>query len=131
MPVDLKDESGEAQRQIEAAASRLVRETATGVEADVKQAMTGPHHGRTYRRGGRTHTASAPGEAPAVDKGALVNSIETASDAAGGVIASVTGSGLEIAPLLEGGTAKIEPRDIFAQAGERARGAFQRKAQNL
>lgn len=131
MPVDFKDESGEASRQINAAASRLVRATATGVEADVKKAMTGPHHGRTYRRGGKTHTASAPGEAPAVDKGALVNSIGTASADSGDLIASVTGSGLEIAPLLEGGTATIEPRDIFAQAGERAKGAFQRKAQNL
>jgi hypothetical protein len=131
VPVEFKDESGEASRSIEGAASRLVRETATGVEASYKRAMSGPHHGRTYTRGKQTHKASAPGEAPAVDRGALSNSIETVTDEAGGVVASVTGTGLEYGALLEGGTATIEPRDGLAKEGERAKNIFQRRAQNL
>jgi hypothetical protein len=131
MPVEFKDESGEASRSIEGAASRLVRETATGVEADFKHAQAGPHHGKTYKRGKHTHKASAPGEAPAIDRGALANSTQTITDDGGGVVASETGSGLEYAPLLEGGTATIEPRDGLAQAGERGKNIFQRRANNL
>lgn len=81
-----------------------VRETAFDVERDIKEQMRQPKHGRTYARGAITrraskstrglglrertsakgnrlaivgyklHRASAPGEAPAVDLGELINS---------------------------------------------------------
>lgn len=37
--------------------------------------FTTPKHGERYKRGGKSHQASAPGEAPAVDFGTLQNSI--------------------------------------------------------
>ena len=37
--------------------------------------LEGEKTGRVYRRGGREHRASAPGEAPASDSGNLVNNI--------------------------------------------------------
>jgi hypothetical protein len=58
-------------------ASRLIREIAFGIEAQMKLLMTGPKTGREYVRRGRIHVASAPGEAPAVDFGNLINSIQT------------------------------------------------------
>jgi len=81
----------------------VVRQTLAKIETRAKASMTGPKHGRTYRKGrigrrmtkslmgaglrtyttakGNTmaivgykmHRASAPGEAPAVDTGALMN----------------------------------------------------------
>lgn len=58
-------------------ASRLIREIAFGIEAQMKLLMTGAKTGREYVRRGRIHVASAPGEAPAVDTGNLFNSIQT------------------------------------------------------
>lgn len=43
----------------------------------MKILMAGPKSGREYNRRGRIHVASAPGEAPAVDTGFLINSIQT------------------------------------------------------
>lgn len=43
--------------------------------AMTKKIMSPPKSGITYKRGGRTHQASAPGEAPANDLGNLVASI--------------------------------------------------------
>lgn len=63
----------EMQRQ----ASNVVRTAGRRVEQISKASMSGAKHGRVYRRGKRTHRASAPGEAPAVDTGKLKNSIET------------------------------------------------------
>jgi hypothetical protein len=94
---------------------RIVAQTATDYEREVKEQMRAPKHGRTYRRsritraassslpnglrtrttekgnrraivGYKLHRASAPGEAPAVDKGLLINSIQAKPD---GLIARV------------------------------------------
>ncbi len=54
-------------------AGQVVRKTAADIEADVKQSFSPPKHGQVYRRGGRIHQASAPGEAPAVDTSQLRN----------------------------------------------------------
>jgi len=56
---------------------RIIKEIAFGIEGEIKLSMTGPKHGREYKRRGRVHVASAPGEAPAVDTGFLINSIQT------------------------------------------------------
>jgi len=56
---------------------RFVREIAFAIEAQMKLEQTEPKHGREYKRGNRSHTASAAGEAPAVDTGFLINSIHT------------------------------------------------------
>lgn len=58
------------------AVDRVVRATAFDIQADVaRRIQTGPKTGRIYRRGKkRVHQASAPGEAPATDLGALASS---------------------------------------------------------
>jgi hypothetical protein len=43
---------------------------------DVAEAMNKPHTGRIYKRRSVRHQASAPGEAPAIDTGALIGSLE-------------------------------------------------------
>ena len=56
----------------------IAYEAALRIEAESKILQTGPKTGREYRRpGGRIHIASADGEAPAVDTGFLINSIQT------------------------------------------------------
>jgi len=65
--------SGDNNKEI----GRFVRAIAFGIEAEMKILMTGPKGGREYNRRGRIHIASAPGEAPAVDTGFLINSIQT------------------------------------------------------
>jgi len=65
-----------------AGCSGIVRKAATDVEANAKAAIqTGAKTGKTYKRGRKgTHQASAAGEAPATDTGALVNSISAQAE---------------------------------------------------
>ncbi len=44
---------------------------ATVILQHAEISMAQPKHGRQYRRGKKMHTASAPGESPAMDTGAL------------------------------------------------------------
>lgn len=126
--VQFDDHTATAVSTIERDASLLVRDTAHAVEGDIKSAMAAPHHGAQYG----AHTASAAGEAPAIDTGALVNSVEVANDDTGdGMFASETGSSMEYASLLEEGTTHIAPRPAFGNAGERAVNTFQRNAQRI
>jgi hypothetical protein len=63
--------------EMETKAGILVHTTALLVEQRSKASMSGPKSGRIYRRGKKSHQASAPGEPPAVDTGKLKNSIHT------------------------------------------------------
>jgi len=131
----------------------VVAQAAAEVERDVKEQMSGPHSGRTYRRGvigrrvskatkalglreratkrgGRIaiagftfHRASAPGEAPAVDLGQLINSILASGE---GLRWSV-GTPLATAQYLEEGTRRMAPRPAFGPAADRARETFPAK----
>lgn len=60
-------------------ADAIVKTAAFQVESNAKTAVqTGAKTGRVYKRGkGKSHQASAPGEAPATDTGNLVNGIST------------------------------------------------------
>jgi hypothetical protein len=95
------------------AVGKLIRTVAFVVEAEIKKLMTLPKHGRRYRRGTRSHTASAPGEAPAVDTGFLINTIKT-------TIKSDTEAVIEIpaeyAEGLEFGTSRVEARPFARPA---------------
>lgn len=82
--------------------------------AAVRSIMSGPKTGKTYRRRGVTHQASAPGEAPASDTGTLVQRSRTEYDApqlTGRVIFSTA-----YALALELGTERIEPRPFLRPA---------------
>lgn len=83
------------------------------LEGFVKQSMQEGHHGRVYRRGGKAHQASAPGEPPAVDYGHLLNSIGSS------VIddeAAQVATNSEAAVHLEFGTARMAARPFMRPA---------------
>ena len=99
-----------------------VESTAFEYEANVKLAIqTGPHTGRVYKRGGVTHQASAPGQPPASDTGALSGSIYTEPDAEGWVV----GSRLAYAAYLEYGTRKMASRPVWTPEAEKIEPEFQ------
>lgn len=75
--------------------------------------MRGRKTGRIYKRGGTVHQASAPGEAPAIDKGTLVNSIEVGSDGRGKYRLTI---GAKQAEGLEKGTRKVAARRFVEPA---------------
>lgn len=95
----------------EGAASVLIRKTIYDLDATIKDAMAQPKHGRLYPRGSRVHQASAPGEAPAIDTGNLIQSMEPQFPSpTKGVLAIFA----EYAAYLEFGTRRMEARP-FAQ----------------
>ena len=102
-------------------ASRLVRTTALNIEGSAKTSMSGSKGGRTYKRRKKTHTASAPGEAPAIDTGALVNSLNTEM---AGELSAVVGTNMEYAEALEFGSHKTAPRPLISPAFEEAEPGF-------
>ena len=106
--------------------SRVVRKTASDIEADAKLSIqTGPKTGRVYELYGprRTHQASAPGEAPATDIGNLVNGIHTKpiSKLESHVISSA-----DYSADLEYGTTKMAARPFMTPATENNREPFLR-----
>ena len=102
-------------------ADRLAGATAFSILGHARTAMAQPKHGKTYSRGNRTHTASAPGEAPAIDTGAL-----SASGYAKQLQQGLWQVGFtsEYAPPLEYGTPRIEPRPSLRPAVEAHRDGF-------
>jgi hypothetical protein len=94
-----------------------VRRTALDIEAAIKRDMASEKHGRTYGE----HVASARGEAPAIDTGVLVNSVQTSMD---GAYAAEVGSPQETAPILE----TTLDRPAWRRAGEGAGNIFRRNA---
>ena len=64
--------------QLDKAAQRALYLGGLQIEAEAKKSIAGGgKSGKVYHRGKVSHTASAPGEAPATDTGRLVNSIHT------------------------------------------------------
>ena len=94
---------------------QIISEILLGAEALMKVAMTEGKHGRQSKRGRGTHTASAAGEAPAVDTGFLINSIQTQmiSDTKGEITVNA-----EYAEYLEEGTSKMAARPFAENAIE-------------
>lgn len=100
----------------------LVRKTAIKVHGDaVRSIQRGPKTGRVYKRKGKTHRASAPGQAPATDSGALASSVAMVH----GKMESAVGTGLESGPHLEFGTATMEERPWLFPALEKNRAFYE------
>lgn len=97
----------------------IVYKTALEVEKDAKASMSGGKSGRVYLRKGRSHQASAPGQAPAIDTGNLVNSIQAKRTGMGSAEVSANA---EYAAALEFGSIKrnLAMRPFFKPAAERA-----------
>jgi HK97 gp10 family phage protein len=85
------------------------------VEGTAKRSMSSGG-GRSYRRGGVTHVASAPGTAPAVDTGRLRASIthELGRDSRG--LYARIGTNVRYAVYLELGTRRMRPRPFLRPA---------------
>jgi hypothetical protein len=78
--------------------------------ADMQASMRGIKSGRTYQRGKNIHVASKPGEPPAIDYGALVNSFWRRKLRPW---VWLLGAAMEYALFLEFGTRKMEARPFF------------------
>lgn len=121
----------ELARRLPRAVAEIVETSAKAIETDVKVGMAAAKSGRVYDVGGvAPHQASAPGEMPAVDTGALINSIQTEME---GPTMAVVYTNQEYAIHLEYGApaAGIAPRPFFIPAAERERPHFQRAMADL
>lgn len=103
-------------------ARRVVRETALLVETDIKLAMQSSRGGRAYRRGGKMHIASAPGQAPAIDASNLIESIRIEHESGP---TSHVNVGADYAEHLEFGTSKMAARPSVGPAMEKNRPGFE------
>jgi len=97
-------------------AEGIIRKLAQQVEAETKNSMVDEGTGRTYVRGGIAHTASAPGQPPAVDTGNLKNSIQTNRVSQREYRVNV---GAEYGIYLELGTSRMAARPFLTPAVER------------
>lgn len=105
------------QASIRPSLSAVVRRTAHDIEGEVKKEMRGSKSGRQYG----THQASAPGQAPAVDTGLLINSIQVVNVSD---LTSTVGTNVEYAMGLEFGTTRVAPRPVWIPVTEKMRKTF-------
>ena len=116
---ELKMASVRVRKQVE----RNLRMAILSAANDIKKTMTdsilsGNKTGKTYRRGGVTHVASAAGEPPASDTGRLVSSIGVFPDLSGlSIDIGVKRPMVNYALFLEFGTSKMDARPFIAPAG--------------
>ena len=94
---------------------------AVQVERTVKRSLHQPGRGRTYRRGGVVHRASAPGDPPATDLGRLAAATtwEIGVDERG--LHARIGSNYPVQLFLELGTRRMAARPHLRPALEAAR----------
>lgn len=110
------------QAQLRPSVIQVVSKTAHDVEAGVKLEMRAPKSGRVYRRGSRSHQASAPGQAPAVDYGQLINSIQVSPETP--ALTMTVGTNVEYAMALEYGSRRVAPRPVWRPVAEKLRKPF-------
>lgn len=106
------------------AIDRIVRETAKAIEGNIKVGMASAHSGAVYG----AHQASAAGEMPAIDTGALINSIQSDTD---GPMQAAVHTNVDHAVYLEYGTIHMAPRPFMVPAAEAERSEFVRRLSNL
>jgi len=112
-------------KEAEQGVANAVKATALEVISDVKKRIQrGPKSGRTYTRGNVSHTASAPGQAPATDTGALASSVYFTQSSK---LSAVVGSRLAYSAYLEFGTVRIKPRPSWTPAVEAAAPKLQKR----
>ncbi len=109
---------------------KATAENALMLESELKRVLTrGGRSGRKYKRGGKTHTASAAGEAPASDSGQLARHMKH-KIAKGGLSATIglhDVNDVEYAAGLEFGTSKIKPRPLFRPVYKRLLPAMRKR----
>jgi len=120
--VILKNDLPRITAQMAPYARLVVLKTTMDIERESKQSMSGPKTGREYpSMGGKMHQASAPGEAPAIDTGVLVGSIQSKM---AGPMTGIIYTNTEYAPILEFGSVHMAPRPFFLPAAKQAWPSF-------
>lgn len=111
--VKINDATPAVMKRLDDAVERFVKKAAAHIEGRLKQKMAEPKSGKRYRRGrDRYHTASAPGEPPAVDSGNLTGSIQQIFPS---TLEAKIGTAVEYALYLETGTDRgLSPRPLWA-----------------
>ena len=105
-------------------AQRVYDDTAVRVQSEaIRSIQRGPKTGIRYGR----HTASAPGEPPATDTGALASSIARVSGKPGAAV----GTALEYGKHLEFGTTDMKPRPWLFPALESQRKFFEKRMADI
>lgn len=101
----------------------IVEDSAMRIETTMKMSMRTPKHGvrRKATKSGKMHQASAPGEAPAMDTGNLVNSIQYQMTSNTTAEVNV---GAEYGVHLEYGTVNMGARPYATPAAEKERPKF-------
>jgi HK97 gp10 family phage protein len=103
----------------------LVDDTAQAVKEYAQLSMLEPKSGRIYMSHGRPHQASAPGQAPAVDVGTLIGSLEVDKS---GPYEAYCYTRLDYAEYLEDGTRHMLPRPFMRPAARKAGALVKAKA---
>jgi hypothetical protein len=108
-------------------AKQAVRMSTVGINARAKIAMAEPKSGRPRADG---HIASAPGEAPAIDTGLLINSLQESYE---GDFTGYAYTIAEYAPPLEFGSAdgKLAARPFYRPAAQAERSDFVRRMKDI
>ena len=94
-------------------AANLVKNTA------LESILTGAKSGRAYKIGGVTRIASAPGQAPANQTGALAGSLSARVEREGKTVFGIASASTEYAAMLEFGTQKMAARPYMQPALDR------------
>lgn len=102
----------------DAAIKDWLRDVTDAARDIFRAGMTGPHSGRLYRRRGRIHKASAPGEYPANDSGRLLKTAKTVVTPDEGEF----GVNIFYARFLAHGTRKMAKRRMAKEAMQHGMG---------
>src|SRR5699024_5479947 len=112
-------------------AARLVSRTALNVRTNAINLIRTPSMGRTYVQHTpfyKTHTASAPGDAPNIDTGRLVNSLTVTRS---GALTAEVLANVEYAAWLELGTRNMAARPFMTPGVEQERPKYERGLREL
>ena len=100
---------------------QVARRLATIMDQNLKNVMQQPKSGRKYRRGKKLHTASAPGQAPAVDTGLLISNIAITPHSTGAMVGVLRDARNIPAEWRRQNPKKQKPRILYATALEMGR----------
>jgi hypothetical protein len=119
-------------KKVERGSIDAVRATGLWLEGDIVRSLETPGRGRMYG----SHRASAPGQPPAREFGALANSIDFKYNGLGARLMAGGPSGIvysssEYAPHLEYGTVHMAPRPFMRPAARRAQRILEAAMQDV
>ena len=122
---DVLKRLGKFEAEMEQQTKDIVSATALSIHGHaVKEIQRGKKSGAIYQRSNKTHRASATGEAPATDTGALVSSLQLKG--AGSTTMYVFTNLLNYAPFLEFGTSKMGERPFMRPALQANKAPFEK-----